>query len=95
VGSEAVRAAVPPSAINLLRQAFASELVARVPRLARLDGTASPAELETVRRDAHTVASSAWIVGEPEISRLAREVEEQLLDGPITELVARLSAWTP
>jgi HPt (histidine-containing phosphotransfer) domain-containing protein len=95
VGSEAVRAAAPPSAGDLLRQAFASELVVRVPRLARLDATASVAELDLARRDAHTLASSAWVVGEAEISRLARAVEEQLLNGPLSELVARLSAWTP
>jgi HPt (histidine-containing phosphotransfer) domain-containing protein len=95
VGSEAVRAAAPPSAGDLLRQAFASELVARVPRLARLDGSSSPGDLDVARRDAHTLASSAWVVGEAEISRLARAVEEQLPDGPVTELVARLSAWTP
>lgn len=73
----------------LLREAFAGELAARLPRLEAL--TDRPA----ARRDAHTLASSAAVVGEPEISRLARAVEADLDGGPRAELVALLRAWTP
>ena len=80
---------VPPGTSELLRASFASEVAERLPRLvARQDD-------EVVRRDAHTLASSAWVVGEPEISRVARAVEEDLDGGPLAELVALLTAWTP
>jgi HPt (histidine-containing phosphotransfer) domain-containing protein len=68
---------------------FGRELSTRIPRLESL------ADLEAARRDAHTIASSAWVVGEPEIARLARAVENELPDGPVSELVAALRAWTP
>lgn len=73
----------------LLRRAFAGELAERLPRLEALtDRTAA-------RRDAHTLASSATVVGEPEISRLARAVEADLDGGPREQLLALLRAWTP
>ncbi|MGZ6791460.1 MAG: Hpt domain-containing protein [Mycobacteriales bacterium] len=73
----------------LLRQAFAGELAERLPRIEAL--TDRPA----VRRDAHTLASSASVVGEPEIARLARAVEVDVDGGPRAELVALLRAWAP
>lgn len=84
-----MRPAVPAGALEGLRVAFAREAAERLPHLESLD------DLETARRDAHTLASSAWVVGEPEISQLARTVEEQLPDGPVAELVARLRAFAP
>jgi HPt (histidine-containing phosphotransfer) domain-containing protein len=89
VGSEAVPAARSASARQVLREAFATELAERLPRLVAMQ------DLDAARRDAHTLVSSAWVVGEPEISRLARAVEEHLEDGPLDQLVARLQAWTP
>jgi HPt (histidine-containing phosphotransfer) domain-containing protein len=88
VGEDTVRAAVPPSVLAGLRQAFADEVAERLPRLVALD------DLEQARRDAHTLASGAWVVGEPEIARVARAVEAQLPGGPVGELVALLEAWT-
>lgn len=77
-----------------LRHAFAGEVIARLPRLLAL--SAGPvADLETVRRDAHTLGSSACLIGEPDLARLAREVEEHLSEGPVAELVTALRAWTP
>lgn len=71
----------------LLRAAFADEVRVRLPRLeARTD-------LEVVRRDAHTLASSAWVVGEPEISHVARAAEDDLTDENLDALVALLRAW--
>ncbi|MCW2601028.1 MAG: hypothetical protein JWM02_2857 [Frankiales bacterium] len=95
MGSEAVRAALSPKVRDALRQAFAAEVAARLPRLALLEGPASASDLDAARRDAHTLGSSAWVVEEPEISRLARAVEEQLQDGPVPELLALLRAWGP
>jgi HPt (histidine-containing phosphotransfer) domain-containing protein len=42
---------------------------------------------------AHALASSAWVVGEREISVLARAVEDQLLDsGSASDLPALVAA---
>ena len=86
MGGQTVAAAVPPAVLAELRVAFAREVRNRLPHLTSDD-------LETARRDAHTIASSAWIVGEPEIARLAREVEFALPDGPVDELVAALGRY--
>ena len=101
VGHDGARAAALADAQGALRQAFAAELAVRLPRLAALrergplNDRSPTSELEVARRDAHTIVSSAWVVGEPEISRLARAVEEQLQEGPVDELLALLRAWTP
>lgn len=87
MGGQTVAAALPPAVLAELRLAFAREVRSRLPRL--VAGT----DLETARRDAHTIASSAWIVGEPEIARLAREVEFALPAGPLDELVAALTRY--
>ncbi len=89
MGYDAVRPGVPASARHALRLAFAAEVAERLPRLVALT------DLEAARRDAHTLASSAWVVQEPELARLARAVEDDLQGGPVDELVARLRAWTP
>jgi HPt (histidine-containing phosphotransfer) domain-containing protein len=70
-----------------LRQAFGGEVRRRLPHLT------CPTDPETARRDAHTIASSAWIVGELEIARLAREVESTFPDGPVDELVDALTRY--
>lgn len=94
MGVRAGRAATVPGVRELLRAAFAQELGERLPRLAAL-AAGGPVDPDEVRRDAHTLASSAWVVDEPEIGRLARAVEEDLTGGPLPELVAALRAWAP
>jgi HPt (histidine-containing phosphotransfer) domain-containing protein len=83
VGGQTVAVAVPPAVLADLRQAFAQEVRERLPDL-------TAADTDTARRGAHSIASSAWIVGEPEIARLAREVEGALPEGPVDELVLAL-----
>lgn len=87
MGGESVAAAVPPAVLANLREAFGREVEVRIPALeARTD-------LETARRDAHTLASGAWVVGEPDIARLARAVENELPDGPVEELLVLLRGY--
>ncbi len=59
-----------------LHDAFLGEVRERLPRLQ--DGTVGV----EVLRDVHTLGSSAWVVGEPDICRLARAAESDL--GPVT-----------
>lgn len=94
MGAEGARPALPEEVRQSLRAAFASEVAARLPELRLpLDDTT------TALRHAHTLASSAWVVGEHRISTLARSVEEQLEEGVATqdlgELVAALEAFAP
>jgi HPt (histidine-containing phosphotransfer) domain-containing protein len=77
-----------------LRETFGADVAARLPRLQDLlDG--HPDDLDAVRRDAHTLASSAVIVGEPVIAELAHQVELHLADGPLAELLTALRGFTP
>jgi HPt (histidine-containing phosphotransfer) domain-containing protein len=89
MAGKTVAAAVPPGVLVRLRETFGEELALRLPHLEELT------DLETVRRDVHTIASGAWVVGEPEIAGLARRVETELPAGPVAELVALLRAWRP
>lgn len=84
-------AAVPLTAVQTaLRETFDREVSARLPRLqALLAGDLSI--LEDARRDAHSLASSAVIVDEPDIGRLAQEVELDPIGGPLAELVSALA----
>lgn len=92
--------ALPPEAMESLREAFAGEVATRLPRLRQLlDGPPGPDAL----RDAHALGSSAVVVGEPGASRTARALEAELgTDDPdasrlialVTELSRRLEAWT-
>ena len=79
-----------------LRGVFATELVSRLPRLiAWHEGACLAAEdVEAAVRDAHTLATSAFLVGEPELSRLARGAENGDAD-MLAELVEKLQVWTP
>ena len=91
---------LPPEALDGLRDAFAGEVAARLPRLRQLlDAPPGPDAL----RDAHALGSSAVVVGEPEASRTARALEAELgSDAPdpdrltelVTELSSQLEAWT-
>lgn len=83
--------AMPGALLASLRETFAAEVAERLPRLeALLSGAGDP---EEARRDVHTLASSAWVVEEPTISRLARSVEDDMVAGPIAELVIALRAY--
>lgn len=88
---------LPDGLLDSLREAFAGEVADRLPRL--LAAVDDPrAEPDVVRRDVHTLASSAWVVGDEELSRAARVVEQQLEDGeaPAFEaLVMALQRWAP
>jgi HPt (histidine-containing phosphotransfer) domain-containing protein len=94
----AATARLPAEVVASLRAAFAEEVAARLPRLrGAVDGVLG----EDVLRDAHTLASSAAVVGEPEASRLARELETLIevddVDGACAaagRLVACLESWT-
>ncbi len=89
VGERTVAAGIAPALLADLRSAFGREVDARLPHLRAVT------DLEVAQRDAHTIASSAWVIGEPVIARLAREVESGLPDGPLPELVAALEAFVP
>lgn len=84
--------AVPDGLRELLRASFAAEIAERLPHLESDPRVVDP---ELVRRDAHTLASSAVVVGEPAISELARAVELDVEGGPRAELVTLLRAWAP
>lgn len=80
------RGALPDDVTRSLREAFGAEVELRLPQLRSADADA-------VLHAAHALASSAWVVGEREISVLARSVEDQLLDGgPATDLPALVAA---
>lgn len=93
------RRALPPQALADLREAFAGEVAARLPRLQELlDGPPGPDAL----RDAHALGSSAVVVGEADASRTARALESELGgDAPdaarvralVRELSDRLAGW--
>lgn len=87
-------------AVASLRRAFAGELAERLPALRALhDGSLS--DLDLVRRAAHSLASSAAVVGAAEAARAARSLEELLVAGaPLEDLrapaggvVALLEGW--
>ncbi len=93
--------ALPEHALAGLRDAFAAEVADRLPRLLALRPDAAPDEVAQALRDAHTLGSSAVVLGEPAASRVARAIEVELSSGRVgtvpervRELAALLSAWT-
>lgn len=78
------RGALPKGVQDSLRAAFRAEVAARLPHLR------DPEDLDRVRHDAHTLASSAWVVGERELSALARTAEENPGAEQLAALVAAL-----
>lgn len=84
VRSDSVAAALPEAVLRDLRAAFAAEVRSRLPHLQEVT------DLEVARRDAHTLASSAWVVGEQEIAAVARAVENGLPGGPREQLLELL-----
>jgi chemotaxis protein histidine kinase CheA len=76
-------AALPARAQALLREAFAAEVAERLPELqASMVVALETDDREAVRlalRHAHTLASSAVVVGEEDISLVSRRCEERLV----------------
>lgn len=73
------RPALPPDVVASLHAAFQQEVRRRVPRLRRLRRDVPGHEvLAQAQRDAHTLASSAVVVGEAEAARCARALEGAL-----------------
>lgn len=96
---------LPAEAVASLRAAFAGEVADRLPRLAAAAAgqvdSADSEDFAVVLRDAHTLGSSAAVVGAVEASRTARELEELLIAEDLTavpamaaRLVEQLAAWT-
>jgi HPt (histidine-containing phosphotransfer) domain-containing protein len=86
VAAQGARGALPDDVARSLREAFGTEVALRLPQLRGTDPDA-------VLHAAHALASSAWVVGEREISVLARAVEDQLLDsGSASDLPALVAA---
>ena len=80
-----------PALLAGLREVFAGDLAARLPRL--LATAAGAPWDDDVQRDVHTLGSSAWVVGEPELSQLARACEAT--GEGLPELVTALQGWRP
>jgi HPt (histidine-containing phosphotransfer) domain-containing protein len=70
---------LPPEARAGLRRAFARELAERLPRLRQAVDSDDDALLQTAVRDAHSLASSAAVVGLADASLSARRAEELLV----------------
>ncbi|HWG95087.1 MAG TPA: Hpt domain-containing protein [Mycobacteriales bacterium] len=88
---------LPEQAVAGLREAFAAEVAERLPRLHAALAAGRPAD---ALRDAHTLGSSALVVGEPGVGRAARAAEAAMLAGEpaaehVAELAALLDRWTP
>jgi HPt (histidine-containing phosphotransfer) domain-containing protein len=92
----ALTARLSPAALAGLREAFAAEVAERLPRLRAAAAGGTSVHLVGALRDAHTLGTSAVIVGEPQIARSAREVERLLRaydDDPTgTEVLAEVRA---
>lgn len=80
---------MPEGLRDVLRASFATEVADRLPRILAF------ADLDAVRRDVHTLASSAVVVGEPEIAVAARAAEQDLSPASVAALVDALRAWIP
>ena len=94
---------LPDAAVASLCQAFRDEVAERLPRVLQAVRTRDPDQLAQALRDAHTLGSSAFVMGESEAGKVARAVEALLLDGtdlrPLAPLVdvlaAELARWRP
>ena len=98
---------LPPQAVASLREAFADELAERLPRLRAAVRSGRDDLLQQALRDAHSLASSAAVVGEGEASGAARAAEALLVARPpgagaptslidrVDELSAHLEGWRP
>jgi len=98
---------LPAEARTALRERFADELAERLPRLRAAVGRDDDALLPSALRDAHSLGSSAAVMGLAEASRSARAVEALLASrrpgdpaGPelrsrVAELGEQLHGWRP
>ena len=100
---------LPDAARAGLVEAFAGEVAERLPRLQEAVADGSAELLAAAVRDAHSLGSSAAVVGEADASRAARAVEALLLgwqagDAPppvealrvqVGALADQLSRWLP
>ncbi len=80
---------MPEGLRDILRASFATEVADRLPRIMAME------DLDAVRRDVHTLASSAVVVGEPELAAAARAAEQDLNVESVGRLADALRAWTP
>ena len=99
-GSRTGTRTLPPEAVEGLRGAFRNEVAERLPRLQAVHGGSPPHVLADALRDAHSLGSSAVVLGEPQASRVARAIESALLEGDLTGVPAQvevlctlLEAW--
>lgn len=90
---------LPAEVLVSLRLAFGAERDERLPalRAALADDAAPTGE---ARRAAHSLASSAVVVGEPRLAEMARDVEERIDAGRAWRdqgrlLVHALASWAP
>lgn len=73
------RPALSEELMASLREAFSGEVEDRMPRLRGVVGAIAGRELlQQARRDAHSLASSAAVVGLADVSRCARALEFHL-----------------
>jgi HPt (histidine-containing phosphotransfer) domain-containing protein len=98
---------LPPEALAGLREAFAAELAERLPRLRQAVDSGDDVLLRQAVRDAHSLGSSAAVVGEADASRTARAAEALLAERPggapvppdlvsrVDELASCLAGWRP
>jgi HPt (histidine-containing phosphotransfer) domain-containing protein len=73
---------LPAEALAGLRDAFAQEVAERLPRLRSAVDSDDEARLAEALRDAHSLGSSAAVVGASDASRTARAAEALLLERP-------------
>lgn len=100
-GESAALNRLPASAVASLRAAFADELATRLPRMKEAAaGRLELLDLRDLLRDAHSLGSSAAVVGEAEASRAARELEVLLADEELAgvadaaaKVVSALEGW--
>ena len=99
-GGRAGTRTLPPEAVAGLQEAFRAEVAERLPRLEAVRAGSPPDLLADALRDAHSLGSSAVVLGEPEASRVARGIESALLEGDLTAVPAQvvvlgalLEAW--
>ena len=87
-------AALPPAAVMSVRAAYAREVARRLPALesalSSLTGGGAPVDIEAAVRDAHSLASSSAVVGEPTAATALRAMEGLLAEGSFDEAARHL-----
>lgn len=90
------RAALSAEVVAMLHEAFTEEVLDRAPRLRAVRVPVPTREvLSQGRRDAHSLAGSAAVVGQPDAARSARAVEvaiEAVLENPAAAVTESLTA---